>query len=422
MTTKEQLAPLAVHGGARWRAHPFPPRGHIGADEKAVIVALLDDATATGSAPGYNGEEEMAYCAEFAEALGGGYADAVNSGTAAIYVGLKALQLPAFSEVIVGAVTDPGGIMPIPLLNLIPVVADVAPGSYNTSVEQIEALITPLTSALVVPHIAGEPADIEAIVALARKHQLLVLEDCAQAHGTKIKGRLVGTFGDVAAFSTMSGKHHCTGSQGGVVYTKSEALYQEIRRQSDRGKPFFLPPGSTNNTASLNLNLNDMAAAIGRVQLRKLPDLVTRRQVVVAKLGEGIDDLPTVSLPPLLPGAEASYWFLRMRFHATQATCTKELFCQALIAEGLPINASYRAALPHTAEWFVKRNVFGTSGYPWRSADYKGDATRQFPCPNAHAVMEDHFNLQIHENWNTADIDDAIAIFQRVDQYYRTKS
>ncbi len=419
MTTKERVAPLAIHGGTRWRAHPFPARGHIGPDEKAAIVALMDDAIASGAAPGYNGEEEMAYCAEFAAYLGGGYADAVNSGTTAIYVGLKALRLPAFSEVIVGAVTDPGGIMPIPLLNLIPVVADVAPGSYNTSAAQIEALITPLTSAIVVPHIGGEPADIEAILAVARKHNLRLLEDCAQAHGTKINGKLVGTFGDVAAFSTMSGKHHCTGSQGGVVYTKSETLYQEIRRQSDRGKPFFLPSGATNNTASLNLNLNDMAAAIGRVQLRKLPDLVTRRQVIVSMLGEGFEDLPTVSLPPLLPGAEASYWFLRLRFHAAAATCDKDTFCQALMAEGLPLMVSYRGALPHTMSWFVERNVFGSSGYPWTSADYKGDATRQFPCPNAQAVMEDHFHLQIHENWNTTDIDDALAIFQRVDQYYR---
>jgi dTDP-4-amino-4,6-dideoxygalactose transaminase len=154
-------------------------------------------------------------------------------------------------------------------------------GSYNSGPEQIEALISPLTSAILVAHIAGEPVDMTGILAVARKHNLPVVEDCAQAHGAKINGQMVGTFGDIGAFSTMSGKHHCTGSQGGVVFTKQESLYHEIRRNSDRGKPFFLPTGSSNPVASLNLNLNDIAATIGRIQLKKLPDINARRQIVV---------------------------------------------------------------------------------------------------------------------------------------------
>lgn len=407
--------PLAYHGGARLRAAPFPQRGNMGEEEKAALVALLNEAIATGVAPGYNGVEETAYCNEFADYMGGGFVDAVNSGTSALYVALKALQLPPFSEVIVAAVTDPGGMMPIPLLNLIPVVADTEPGSYNTGPAQIAPLISPLTSAIVVAHIAGEPVDMDGIMALAREHNLPVIEDCAQAHGATLHGQLVGTLGTVAAFSTMSGKHHCSGSQGGLVFTRDEALYHEIRRASDRGKPFFLPPGSTNPSAALNLNLNDMAAAVGRVQLRKLPEINARRRAIVGQLAEGIDGLQTVALPPLVEGAGAVYWFLRMRFNAGSATCDKTTYTQALAAEGLPINPSYRAALPHTHAWFTERRVFGRPGYPWTSPDYKGDPNRTFPCPNAHAVMEDHFNLQFHENWSAADVDDAIAIFRRVD-------
>ncbi|MCC6456124.1 MAG: DegT/DnrJ/EryC1/StrS family aminotransferase [Caldilineaceae bacterium] len=410
---------LALYGGDRVRATPFPQRGHIGLEEKAAVDALFDRAIETGIAPNYNGDEENAYCAEFAEYLGGGYADAVNSGTAAIYVALKSLNLPPFSEVIVAAVTDPGGLMPVPLLNLIPVIADTLPESYNTGPEQIEALISPLTSAILVAHIAGEPVDMAGIMAVARRHNLPVVEDCAQAHGARLNGQIVGTFGDIGAFSTMSGKHHSTGSQGGVVFTQREALYHEIRRNSDRGKPFFLPTGSTNPTASLNLNLNDFAATIGRVQLKKLPDINARRQIIVSKLGEGLDDLATVSLPSLIAGAEAVYWFLRLRFHADQATCDKETYTQALIAEGLPVNPSYRAALPHTQSWFEERRVFGAPGYPWSSPDYQGDPERRFPCPNAQAAMATYFNLQIHENWGEQEVEDAVAIFQRVDKYFR---
>jgi dTDP-4-amino-4,6-dideoxygalactose transaminase len=422
MTKRSKLEQLAIHGGPQVRSEPFPQRGHIGIEEKTAIEALFDRNIESGTAPGYNGEEENAYCEEFATFMGGGYVDAVSSGTTGIYVALKALDLEPFTEVIVSAVTDPGGLMPVPLLNLVPIVADAAPGSYNSGPEQIEPLISPLTSAIVIAHIAGEPADIEGVMAVARKHGLPVIEDCSQSHGATLKGKMVGTFGDIGVFSTMSGKHHSSGGQGGLVFTRDETMYQAIRRASDRGKPFFLPPGSTNVTASLNLNLNDLAAAIGRVQLKKLPEIIARRRAAVAKLAEGINDLQTVSIPAPVTGAEPSYWFLRMRFHAGQANCDKESFCQALSAEGLSIAVHYKAALPHTMEWFVKRRVFGHSGYPWTSPDYKGDPNRQFPCPNANATMDSHFNMYFYESWQDAEIADAVAIFRKVEQPYALSS
>ncbi|HRW06087.1 MAG TPA: DegT/DnrJ/EryC1/StrS family aminotransferase [Caldilineaceae bacterium] len=399
---------------ARIRTDPFPNRGHIGAEEKAAVEAFLNRVLADGLLPAYDGEEERAYCTEFAAYLGGGYADAVSSGSAAVYVALKALQLEPFSEVIVGAFTDPGGMMPIPLLNLIPMIADAVPDSYNTGPAQVAALISPRTSAIVVPHIAGDPADIVGVMAVARQHGLPVIEDCAQAHGARVNGQLVGTFGDLMAMSTMGGKHHSTGPQGGVVFTKEEALYHEVRRASDRGKPFFLPPGSTNVTASLNFNLNDLAATIGRVQLRKLPESIRRRQAIAAQLREGLADLPAVTMQPPQPGVESSHWFLPLKFHADQARSTKVDFCAALRAEGLTVQTDYRGGLPHTHDWFVNRRVFGTSGYPWASPDYHGDPDQHFPCPNAHAMLESHFNLLFHENWSSCEVDDAIAIFHNV--------
>ena len=424
-TTTNRTDHLALFGGPKVREAPFPARGHIGAEEKAAVDALFDAAIASGDAPGYNGPAETAYCDAFAAYMGAGYADgvgyadAVSSGTAGLYVALRALDLEPFTEVIVGAVTDPGGMMPIPLLNLIPIVADTAPDSYNTGPEQVAACLSPHTSAIVVPHIGGEPADVAGIVEIARQRGIPVIEDCAQAHGARLHGRLLGTIGDIGVFSTMFGKHHSTGGQGGVVYTRDAALYHAIRRASDRGKPFFLPEGSGNVSAALNLNLNDLAAAIGSVQLRKLPGIVQRRRYIVAQLARGLESLQTVSIPAPLPGSEPTYWFLRMRFHAEKAACDKATFCAALAAEELPIAADYRAALPHTMPWFTERRVFGSSGYPWASPAYTGDPDRQFPCPNAQAAMDAHFNLYVHEGWKDSDVADAVAIFAKVDAAYR---
>jgi len=409
---------LAANGGPTTRRGPWPTRHLIGTEERRAVNELFDQAIESGNAPGYNGDVEEAYCREFAAFMGGGYADAVSSGTTAVYVALKALDLEPFTEVIVSPVTDPGGMMPIPLLNCIPVVADSIPRSFNTGPAQIEACISPLTSAIVVSHIAGMPADMEGIVEVARRHRLPVVEDCAQAHCARLQGRLLGTYGTIAAFSTMFGKHHCTGGQGGVVFTRDEALSWKVRRASDRGKPFGLPPGATNVVASLNLNLSDLAAAIGREQLRKLPGIVVRRQKIVASLTKELQGLATVRVPAVSGGAEPSYWFWILEALLEATECDKETYCKALIAEGLPVGISY-GALPHTYTWFTERRVFGSSGYPWASPDYNGDRTRRFPTPNAVDAVARLFSLSIAESWGEAEVRDVAAAFRKVDDAFR---
>ena len=410
---------LALHGGSPVREAPLPARGHIGSEEREAVSAYMDKVIATGTLGAYQGEEEEAYCAAFAEYLGGGHADAVSSGSAAIYVALLALELEAFSEVIIGPFTDPGGMMPIPLQNMIPMIADSAPDSYNTGREQVEELISPRTSAIVVPHIAGEPADIGGIMEVAGRHGIPVIEDCAQAHGARFKGRLAGSFGDLSAFSTMSGKHHSSGAQGGMVFTRDEARYQSVRRMADRGKPHFLPEGATNMQATLNFNQTDLAAVIGLIQLRKLPEMVERRRAIVGQLIEGTADVEMISMRRRARDVESSYWFLPVTFYPERAACDKETFCERLRAEGLPVSDDYRYGMPHRQAWYTKRRVFGSSGYPWASPLYEGDPNREFPCPNAQAMLKSHFTMSLHENWSTREIDDIVTIFQKVAAAYR---
>jgi perosamine synthetase len=417
MDSKERNQ-LALHGGPKVRTAPWPERGHVGREEKEAVDALFDESIRTGIAFGYNGPQEEAYCGEFAAWLGGGYADAVNSGSTAVHVALRSLDPEPFTEVIVSPITDPGGMMPIPLLNCIPMVADAAPGRYNTGVEQVEELISPRTSAIVVAHIGGEPADIDGIMELAGKRGIPVVEDCAQAHGARLNGNLVGTTSDVAAFSLMFGKHQCTGGQGGMVFTKDGKRSWKVRQSSDRGKPFGLPAGSTNAIAALNHNLNDLAAVIGRVQLKKLPGIVERRRAFVAEVSKGMADLETVRIPPQLPGAESSWWWWRLEANLERLSCDKDTYCRALAAEGLGINPYYRA-MPHLYDWFTKRSVFGTSGLPWSSPAYKGDAKRMFPCPNALRSIERQFNLTVYESYGPKEVADMVEIFRKVDRAYR---
>ena len=409
---------LAIDGG-RPVVTGLPERGLIGAEERAAVLGVLDRAIAAGAAIEYGGPEEEAYCAEFAATLGGGYADAVNSGTAALYVALRALGVEPFTEVVVPAITDPGGIMPVPLLGCIPVVADTAPGSFNCGPEQVEAVMGPLTGAVIVAHVAGEPAPVEPIARLAERHGVPLIEDCAQAHGARIGGAPAGSFGTVSCFSTMWGKHHSTGGQGGVLFTRDPRLYRRIRGAADRGKPFgdTLPAGR-NYLASLNFNQDELSAAIGRAQLGKLPAAVERRRAFVRALAARLAGVPSLQVPETLDGAEPSWWFLRLRYRSAGGW-DKERFCAAVAAEGVPVNPTY-AALPATYTWFRERLVFGArGGFPWTAAEYRGDPDRAFPCPNAHAAVAEHLVVPVRESWGEAEAERIAAAFARVDRAAR---
>lgn len=408
---------LAANGGIPVRTAPWPKRRLFNEEEKAATNALFDKCIASETVFNYNGEEEEAYCREFAEFFGGGFADAVNSGTSAIYVALRALGLEPFTEVIVPSVTDMGGVMPVPLINCIPIPADTAPGSYNIGPEQIAARITVRTSAIIVAHIAGQPADMDPIMEIARAKRIPVLEDCAQSHGATYKGRYVGTIGDIGAFSTMSGKHHATGGQGGVVYTRDEGMYWRARQASDRGKPFGIQGESGNVVCALNLNLNDLSAAIGRVQLRKLPGIVAGCRRVAHAVGDRCKELEAVSLDLGLPNTEGAFWFLVFRLDLSKLTTGVDGFLAALRAEGLPFAAHYTTPFTENP-WYKKRAVFGSSGYPWTCPLYRGDPNATYPLPNLEQMHRSALYIKVHEDCGEQEADDIASALKKVESTF----
>ena len=391
---------LAINGGTPAIQPALPERFHFGKEEKAAVDALFDQAIATGKAPGYNGVEETEFCKEFAAELGGGFADGVNAGTNAVFVALRALHLPPFSEVVFGCITDAGGAMPIVMNNCIPIPADTQPGTFMPGPKEIEARITERTRAIVIAHISGDPADMEGIMKVADKYGLPVIEDCAQAPMTSINGRRAGTFGTMGSFSLMFGKHFCTGGQGGAVFTKDENMYWEIRRAADRGKPFGLE-GHTNVRAAINCNMDEFGAAIGRAQLKKLPQIIAKRQAFVKMLmNRGIADLDIIKIPKLPKGAEHTYWWWRLELNLEKMTVDKFTFCKALAAEGVPINPHYIGALPWKQEWFQNRE----KKHPWNNPLYKGKVT-PVNCPNAEEAVNRCFLLMVEEGWGAKEAD-----------------
>ena len=215
---------LAINGGVPLRKHPFPSRKLFDKEELRAVIQVFEKSWEKGVDFSYQGEFEQLYTEAFCQFQNGGLADAVCSGTMAVYLALAALDLPKNSDVVVSPVTDPGGITPVLFQGLTPVVADAQPNSFNIGPDEFEAALTPDTCCALLTHLGGIPIDIDPIIEIANSKGIAIIEDCSQAHGAEYKGRLVGTLGKVAAFSTMFSKAHATGGCGGVVYTRDQEI------------------------------------------------------------------------------------------------------------------------------------------------------------------------------------------------------
>ena len=420
MIKKSEPDHLAIDGGPKTRTDELPTRFLFGQAEKQAVMALFDQAIEQGSeALGYGGPQEQAYCETMSEMLGGGVADGVNSGTNALWVALRVLELEPFSEVIVPAVTDTGGVMPVPLCNCIPVPADCEPDSYNIGPEQIAARLTDRTAAIIVAHIAGIPADMDPIMALARDRGLPVIEDCAQAHGAVYKGRPAGSIGDLAIFSTMYGKHHATAGQGGLVFSRDPQKYAKIRHHVDRGKPYGMPEDWTgeNLVAGLNCNMDELHAAIGLVQLKKLPDCVRKRRKLATAMEEGCQSLRTVRMIGDPPDCEASYWFQSFRLDLEALDVSRDRFVEALVAEGITIASGTYFVVPTRMAWHKNHAVFGTSRLPWSGRDADAGPP-DYDLPNIEATDARSFKIFVHEDWTPREVEDTLAALAKLERAF----
>src|SRR6266540_7381686 len=196
-------------------------------------LRLLRDAVASQNLCCIGGQMVSAFEREFAEAYGSPYAVASTSGTSAIHVALGALDLNPGDEVITAPITDLGTIIPILYQGAIPVFADID-DSYNMDPSEVERKITSRTRAIIAVHLFGNPCDMDAMVRIAKRHNVVLIEDCAQAHFAEYKGRYAGTIGDIGCFSFQQSKHMTTGD-GGMTITGNKTYYERMKLFADKG-------------------------------------------------------------------------------------------------------------------------------------------------------------------------------------------
>lgn len=411
------MSRLAIDGGTPVRTDPFPSRIQMDKQELQAVVDLVKAST-TGKLTfdRYGGVHVDAYEREFAEYFGMQYGTAMSSGTAAIHSALAALRLDIGSEVISSPITDPGAVAPILMMNCIPVFADADSETFNMDPTSVEERISDKTRVIIAGHIAGQPCDMDPIMEIAKRHNLVVIEDCSQAHDAEYKGRKVGSIGHMAAFSLMSGKHSTAGGQGGIVLTNDEELYWNAKRFADRGKPFG-SDATSNLFLGLNYRMTELEAAIGRVQLKKLPDIVGNRRKAVQGIGERIADLQTVRLGKIIEGAVSSYWFLFLYVDEAKLSVDKNTFARAVAAEGVPAGPAYDHIV-YEQIWIRDRQTYGASQCPWSCPFYGKEISYEGSCPNARKAIDTHMMMGIHEGYAERELDDIAAALRKVEAHY----
>lgn len=274
------------------------------------------------------------------------YAISLANGTVALDLALRALEIGEGDEVIVTPRTFMASVSSIVLSGARPLFADVDPNTQNITADSIKECLNSNTKAIILVHLAGWPCDMDSIIELAKANGLKIIEDCAQAHGATYKGRLVGSFGDIAAFSFCQDKIMTTGGEGGMVTTNDEELWSRMWSFKDHGKSYDAvfnrkhPIGFRwlHESFGSNYRMTEMQAAIGRIQLKKLPQWIEQRRKNADVLTQCFSELPVlrVTLPPVHVGHAYYKYYCFVRPERLKKGWSRDKVIHLINEEGVP--------------------------------------------------------------------------------------
>ncbi len=365
---------LALEGGTPVRTAPFGPRWLFGEEERRQLMEVVDNAP-TGWRSQFKVRE---FADAFATMHGAQYAVATDSGTGAVHAAVAAINPEPGDEIITTPTTDIGSVLGILLQNAIPVFADWDPDTFNSDPADVERRITRRTKAILAVHLFGNPCAMDALLAIARKHHLSLIEDCSQAHLAEYHGRRVGTIGDIGAFS-LGGKTLTT-DQGGMVITNNEELARRAMGAAYKGAEFdtalrsSLAPtsyrkGSPRGYAFLGdfHPMTDLAAAVGLAQLATWEEATRARQRAAAILDATFAELPGFAIQKVRPGCRSTYYTYAYKIDPEIAGVDSERFAEAVQAEGIPdCFGPYIQGKPlYRYPIFAEEATYGKSRYPF---------------------------------------------------------
>ncbi len=440
---------LAILGGSPVRTRPFQVEPMVDADEEAMVLAAIRDKNFSryigSNAPHIEttlrltsaeaaaiddywhylgGSNVRAFAAEFAASFGAPYAIPVNAATTGLSVALAAAGVGPGDEVIVPAISFSATASAILLFNSIPVFADVDPTTFCLDPTAVRAAITPRTKAILPVHLAGNVADMDEILAIASEHDLVIVEDAAQAPGASWNGRKAGTLGTAGVFSFQQSKNIMTG-EGGMIVTADPEIARRCRLIINHGEVVFDAHHTADELANIvgcNFRMPELCAAVGRAQLRKLDTVNDRRTRNADVLRAGLAGLPGLRLPPSQRAGnvarEVPHMFVALH-DAQSMGIGRSIFVAALRAEGIPVGTGYVRPM-YANPTFLRNIAFGRDGCPWTCRrDGQAAPTYRYEtgmCPVAERLLDEAFLWFYHIAYPSteADMADIVAAVRKV--------
>ncbi len=390
------MSDLALLGGPKTIKEPFARYNSIGKEEvqaaKAVVESgILSKFLGCWDPDFYGGEKIQTLERNWAEYFRVKHAITVNSNTSGLIAAIGAVGVEPGDEVIVSPWTMCASATAILVWNAIPVFADIEDQTFNLDPASIERNITPYTKAIMVTDIFGHPADLDAIMAIAKKKGLKVIEDCAQAPGAFYQDKYAGTIADIGVYSLNCHKHFHTG-EGGVCVTNDDNLCERLQLIRNHGEAVVEDKGVENlaNLIGFNFRMTEVEAAIGIEQLKKINTLVNGRVKVASKLLEGLKGLEGLRVPVIKPDCSHVFYVFPLIYDSNLTGLSRAVVLKALQAEGLSISGSYTNL--HLLPIYQKKIAYGSHGFPWRSEIYKGSVSyRKGICPTAESLHDEKY-------------------------------
>ena len=326
---------LAIHGGAPLRTRPFTSWPEFGDEERKSIARVLESGN-WGGHPSPN-TEALGFATEFAEYIGAQHVVPCTSGTTALLLAVQAARLSPGAEVITTAYSFVATAGAIAQAGMLPVPVDVEARNYCIDPDAVEAAISDRCEAIVAVHLACSMADMDRLCEIAERHGLVLIEDCAHAHGARWRGRGAGSIGDFGCFSMQSSKLLCAG-EGGAVAAHDDASAHRLWSLVNCGRKEPGYDGFEERLLGHNLRITEWQAAILRDQLRRLDEQHDRRQAAVACLERALVAVPGVSLLEADPrNTRRTHYQTLLRYDESEfAQVPRDQVLLALQAEGLP--------------------------------------------------------------------------------------
>jgi dTDP-4-amino-4,6-dideoxygalactose transaminase len=397
---------LAIHGGPKAKPTPYAKAERFGEEEKRQLIEALDQQTLFFA----HGKKTKEFRERFAARYGVKHCVTCTSGTAALHMAVAACGIKPGDEVITASLTDMGTCSAILLCGAIPVFADLDPYNYTMDPASVEARIGPKTKAIIAVHVTGSPCDMNALKAIADKHDLWLIEDCAQSYLTEYNRRLCGTLGDIGCFSLNDFKHISAGDAGMIITNNDKlALHAELfsdkcydRRPGAERNPLFMAP---------NYRMCELQAAVALAQLDKLDSIIARRRHYGDRLHAGLSGLPGIYSQAFVDGARPSYWFYMLRMDPKVLGPRTE-FVKALSEEGVNGTDGLVIRVCYLWDVFTKKQGFGGTDFPFSLAphiEYKPGL-----CPHAEAIVDTNICFSVNEFFTDSDLQQTLDGIRKV--------